>query len=130
MLDKIKKIDEEIDYTKAVSVDTNGKISNFNIFRRLGDLSKSTYYADISLNYAKDRQNEMKFLLRDLYYYKPNNSNKKRYRIEVLKNAKIFFQGRELIIAAFEDNIFLLLKKKYLNMKNGQKKNKLIKSLT
>ena len=32
-------------------------------------------------------------------------------RAEVFKNTKIFFQGRNLIAIAFEENIFPLLKK-------------------
>ena len=47
MLDKFKKIDEEINNTKLLCMHTNGNIFDFNIFRRLGDLTKSIYYADI-----------------------------------------------------------------------------------
>ena len=91
MLERIKNIDEEIDYIKLVCVDTNGKIFVFNILRRLADLTRSIYYADTSLEYPKDIQNEIKCLFRDLDYYKPENFNKKKSWKEVLKIASKFF---------------------------------------
>ena len=35
LINEIREIDQQIDYIKLISVYTNGKIYNFNIFRRL-----------------------------------------------------------------------------------------------
>ena len=52
---EVKEIDNEIDYNKLVCVHTNGKIYDFTIFRRLGDLARNIYYGDISIKQAKSR---------------------------------------------------------------------------
>ena len=44
----------------------NRKVFDFNIFRRLGDFTRSIYFDDISLKQAVDRQDEMEYLLRNL----------------------------------------------------------------
>ena len=100
MLERIKNIDEKIDYIKLVCVHTNGKIFVFNIFRRLADLTRSIYYADTSLEYPKDIQNEIKCLFRDLDYYKPKHFNNKKKKIleGSFKNCKQIFYGRNMII--------------------------------
>ena len=53
----------------------------------------------------------MEALLKDLDAYRPQNFKKIKSRKEVLKNANIFFEGREMIIHAFEENIFPLPKR-------------------
>ena len=47
--DEIKEIDKKINYAKLVCVHTNGKIFDFNIFRRLKDFIRSIYLDYISL---------------------------------------------------------------------------------
>ena len=89
---------------------TNGKIFKFNIFRRLGDFTRTISFDDISLKQAMDKQDEMEYLIRNLEDYKPKNSEQIQYRKEVLKNAKIFYRGRNFIVYAFEENIFPLSK--------------------
>ena len=76
-LNEIKEIDNKTDYAKLVCVHTNGKIFDFNIFRRLGDFTRSIDYADILIKQAMDKQDEMETLLRDLDAYIPQNKNKK-----------------------------------------------------
>ena len=110
-LDEIKKIDKEINYTKLVCVHTNGKAFDYNIFRRLGDFIRSIYFDNISLKQAMDKQDEMEYLRRNLGGYKPRHLDKIRSKEEVLKNAHIFFQGRNLLVYACEKNIFPLPKK-------------------
>ena len=68
-----------------------------------------------------DKQKEMEHLVGNLEGYKPKNPDKIKSREEVLKNAERFFEERNLIVYAFEENIFPLLKEKSLK-KNGQKK--------
>ena len=102
---------------------TNGKIFDFDVFRRPVDFIQSIYFHDISLKQAISRQDEMEYLLRNLQAYRPKKPDKIKSMEEVLNNAKIFFRGRKLIVCTFEENIFPLPKKKCLNMKNGQKKN-------
>ena len=91
---------------------TNGKIFDINIFRGLADFIRSIYFDDISFKEATDKQGEMKYLVRSLKVYKLRNCDKIKARAEVLKNAKIIFQARNLIVTAFEENIFSLPKEK------------------
>ena len=71
---------------------TNGKIFDFNIFRRQGGFIRSIYFNDSCLEGAVDKQKEMEYLVRNLEGYKPRNPDKIKFREEVLKNADIFFQ--------------------------------------
>ena len=61
IFDEIRELYKEIDYTKFIFVHTNGKIFDFNIFRRLGDLIRSIYYAYILIKQAINNQNEIKY---------------------------------------------------------------------
>ena len=63
---KIKEHDKEIEYAEFVVIHTNGKISDFNIFERLGDFIRSIYYAYILLEKAMNKNYEMEALLRSL----------------------------------------------------------------
>ena len=101
---------------------TNGKIFGFNIFRRLGDFIINIYFNDISLKQAVNKQEEMEYLVRSLEGYKPRNPGKIKSREEVLENAGILFEGRNLMVYPFKEKSFYYLKRKCLNMKNGQKK--------
>ena len=69
----MKKIHKKIDYTKIFCVHSNGKIFNFNPFRRLGDFVRGIYSGEISLKHAIARQKEMEDLFRSLSNYKPKN---------------------------------------------------------
>ena len=123
MLQRIKNIDEKIDYIKLVCVHTNGKIFVFNIFRRLADLTRSIYYADTSLEYPKDIQNETKCLFRDLDYDKPKNFNKKKKSWnEVLKIASKFFMEETWLLDISKAILFHYLNKR-LSVKDRQKNN-------
>ena len=86
----------------------NEKIYNFNIFRRLADLTRSIYYGDITIKQAKSRQGEMESLITSLSRYNPKNKDKIKNKKETLNNAEKIFYARELIINAFEDGIFPL----------------------
>ena len=57
-LDKTKEVHKKIDYKKLVCVHKNGKIVDFNIFRRLGYFIRNIYFDDISL---KQWINKMKW---------------------------------------------------------------------
>ena len=76
----------------------NGKIFDFNIFRRLGDFIRSIYFDDISLEQAIEKQNEMEYLLRNLEACKPRNSDNIKSKEEVCENAGIFIQDRDLVV--------------------------------
>ena len=45
-LNEIKELDKEIGYTKLVCVHTNGKVFDFNIFKRLGGFTRSIRFND------------------------------------------------------------------------------------
>ena len=49
----------------------------------------------------------MEYLLRNLKACNPRNCDKIKSWEEVLKNASLFFKGRDLVVMSFEDNIFL-----------------------
>ena len=83
---KIKKIDRAIDFNKLACSRANGKISNFIIFRRLGNLAIDLHYGDIRTKTAKDRQDEMEILPSDLNRYNPKNKTKMKEREETLDN--------------------------------------------
>ena len=53
----------------------------------------------------------MEYFFRNLKRYKPRNLDNIKSRAEVFKNVEIFFQRRNLIVYAFEENIFPLPKK-------------------
>ena len=53
----------------------------------------------------------MEYLVRSVKSYKPRNPDKTKSKAEVLKNVEMFFQGRNWIVIAFEENIFPLPKK-------------------
>ena len=93
---------------------TNGKILDFNIFRRLGDFIRSIYFDDISLKQTTIKQEEIEYLIKNLKDYKPRNPVKIKSRAEVSKNVEMFSQGRNMIIVAFEEIIFSLPKKEML----------------
>ena len=62
-LDVIKELDKEIDYTKIICVHANGKTFDFIIFKGLGDLIRSTFYADFLMTEAENKQNEIETLV-------------------------------------------------------------------
>ena len=53
----------------------------------------------------------MKALLINLDVYRLQKLKKTKSRKEVLKNANIFFKGREMILHTFEENVFPLPKR-------------------
>ena len=53
----------------------------------------------------------MKALLINLDVYRLQKFKKTKSRKEVLKNANIFFKGREMILHTFEENVFPLHKR-------------------
>ena len=110
-LDEIRELDKKNFYTKLVCVHTNGKLFEFNIFRRLADFIRRIYFDDISLKQALDKQDEVEYLLRNLEGYKQRNLDKMKYRTNVLKISEICFQGGNLIVYVFEEDIFPLPKK-------------------
>ena len=59
-----------------------------------------------------DKQDEMEYLLRNLGRYKPKKPEKIESKVEFLKNTQKIFHGRNLIVHAFEKNIFPLSKEK------------------
>ena len=97
-------------------MDTHGKASDFNIFIRLGHFIKTIYFGGISLKQAINRKNEIECLLRELNYYKPKNFDKMESRKKNLKNTKNIFEGRNLIVCAFEEYIFPLPKEEHKNL--------------
>ena len=72
-------------------------------------ISEAFNSIDISLKQAINKQEEMEQLVRPLEVYKPKNPGKKS-REEILENAKLFFQGRNLILYVSEENILPLPK--------------------
>ena len=90
---------------------TNGKVYDFNNFKRLENLTINLYHGNISIEQARSKQYEMQNLIISLKKYRPQIKNKIKFKIETLSNAEKLFNGREIIINAFENGIFPLPKK-------------------
>ena len=120
MLDKIRKIGNEIDYNKLACVHT--KVYDFNIFKRVDSLTRSLYHGKILIEQTKKKQYEMRDLIMSLRKYRPHIRNKIRSKTITLHNAEKIFNGREMIINALEDDIFPLPKKP--QHKEGSEKKK------
>ena len=101
---------------------TNGKIFGFNIFRRLGDFIINIYFNDISLKQAVNKQEEMEYLVRSLEGCKPRNPGKIKSREEVLENAGILFEGRNLMVYPFKEKSFYYLKRNASTWRMGRRR--------
>ena len=100
---------KKINYNKFVSTHSNGKtIFDFGKFTRLEPFYYDIISGRISIKRAKNEQNKMDELITELKGYNPKIKNKRRSKFEILGNAKRFFNGRKMIIKAFENNIFSL----------------------
>ena len=71
---------------------TNGKIFDFNIFRRPPDFIRSIFSGDISLEQATEKQEKMEHLLRNMDAYKPRNSDKVNLQKKFLKMQEHLFK--------------------------------------
>ena len=66
--------------------------------------------AAISLKAAKTRQRSMENIIVKLDYYSPKKEKFKVQRESTLLNAREFYKGRRMILAAFENSIYPLPK--------------------
>lgn len=67
---------------------SNRKVFGFNIFRNLGNFTKTIYFDELSLKQTMDKKDEIESLLRNLGGYKPKNLKKqnlkkKSYKIHI-----------------------------------------------
>ena len=89
----------------------NGKTFDFIIFKGLGDLIRSIFYANFLMTQAENKQNETETLLRGFDANKPQGEDKKQSRKEILYHTIKLFEGRRMIINAFENGTFPLPEK-------------------
>ena len=81
---------------------------DFSDYRSLKELFKGIYYRNISIDEKERIQDEYEAQLNALENYRPRNPDYVKERKQLLNNAKEFYDGREMIINAFKDKIFIL----------------------
>ena len=75
---------------------------DFSGYNSLKELFKDIYYKKLSIEKAEGIQEEFNVVLSTLKKYKPKDSGYKKEKINLLDNAKRFYDGREMIINAFK----------------------------
>ena len=76
----------------------------------LRSFTESIYISNLSLKTAEIKQNNMEQMIRTLKNYNGTSEKYKTEKTSTLLNAKQFYKGREMILIAFENDIFLLTK--------------------
>ena len=84
------------------------KTDDFASFSSLRELFKATYYRELLIPSAEREQNAFNDELKNLERYRPRNSDFKNDKENLLINAQNFYDGRKMIIRAFQDKIFPL----------------------
>ena len=80
----------------------------FSDYRSLKELFKTIYYRNLSIEKTERIQDEYEAQLAALERYRPRKSDYKTKRENLLNNFKNFYDGREMIINAFKDKIFVI----------------------
>ena len=73
----------------------NGKIFDFNTFRKLGDFIRSIYFGNISLEQAMNKLKEMEYLFRNLEPCRPKNLKENGIYKRNLKKLQKYFLKEE-----------------------------------
>ena len=124
---KIEKIGETIDYKNGLSCEGR-KDLDFTSFKRLEDFANGILYGNISIKRAKKLENKMELKITDFKTCNPRIQGRKTSRETNLDNAQKLFEGRNMVIEAFEDGTFRLLKR--LKIQNLIQSQNLILNLT
>ena len=106
-LQKLNNQEKLINYRKLNFRGGNNVDYNFSNFRPLRELFRAICYGEILIPVAEREQDGFDDVLKILKIYNPRkNSKYKKEKQDLLINSQNFFDGREMIIKAFKDEIF------------------------
>ena len=89
---------KNIDY-KRLSFERNKNLEfDFSGYNSLKELFKDIYYKKLSIEKAEGIQEECNVVLGTLKKYIPKDSEYKKEKINILDNAKRFYDGREILL--------------------------------
>ena len=88
LINTIKMMDKKVNYKKFLCAHSNGRLYDFNGFKKIVDLGNNIYWGHISIKQAKNKRNIMEKWISDLYKYRPKKESIKKSRNETLNNAK------------------------------------------
>ena len=102
-IDKISKIEKYVDREKLVY-----KASGYTYsFQAIGTFGRDIYNGEITLKEAdEDQVNLLVEIMNFKKKTKPQDQEKKKGKKGVLKNLHNFFEGREIVLNAFDSKIF------------------------
>ena len=84
----IKEQNKKIDYTKLVCNGSGNHHYNFTNYMSLGNFAEIIYHSNIPINSAKNRQRDIKEMIRSLENYNPNKEKYKTQKISTFANAR------------------------------------------
>ena len=114
ILEKLNNQEKLIKYKKLRFTGGNGKDYHSNSFSFLRELFRTIYYGEILIPGAEREQNNFDYVIKILNIYKLRKDSKYyKFKQDLLINAHNFYDGREMIIKAFENKIFPLSKSYY-----------------
>ena len=110
-MENIKQIDDWLDSAQLICTKTDGKTKyDFNKFTLPLKFATKIYRHDLTLQEAKDNQQDLEILINKLNNdYNPKNQTKIKEKDDTIKSAKKLFFMREEIISAFKKGIFLYI---------------------
>ena len=105
----IKEINDWLDSAQLICTKTDGKTKyNFNKFMFPLKFTSKIYRHDLTLQEARDNQQELEILINKLNNnYNATNKTKITEKDDTLRFAKILFSTRKDVINAFKKGIFL-----------------------
>ena len=107
MLEELNNQEKLINYKKLNFKGGNNADYDFNNFSSSREILRAIYYADVSIPAVEKEQNKSDDMVKILKKYKPKKNYKyKKLTDDLVINVKNFYEGREMIINAFKDEIF------------------------
>ena len=106
VVNKSNKVSRENRNKNFVCAHSNGTQYDFNQYRDLNQYENDIYNGELSINDAKNEQNNVAILINELKNYGPTNPKKVKSRQEVLGNANRPYAIRNDIINGFKNKIF------------------------
>ena len=105
-MNKINTLIRENRNKSFVCTHSNGTQYDFNQYIDLNQFGNDIYSGELSINDAKNEQDNIAVLINKLKNYIPTNPKKVKSTQEVLDNAQKLYNIRNDIINVFESNIF------------------------
>ena len=114
MLEKLNNQEKLINYKKLYFKRGNKVDYDFTNSSSLKELFRAIYYGEILIPGAKREQDNFDDIIKILKAYKPRKSSKfYKLKQDLIINAQNFYDGKEIIIEAFKNKIYLLSKSHY-----------------